>query len=381
MSTKNKKIRILYIYPSLGIGGAEELRFLALKNLKQKDNYEFTVLCIEKIGEIGEEIKGLGINIFCLNKSAHPLNITVILSLLRYFYKNRFDIVQTSLFNANFHGRIAAILARIPVIISEEHSEHYQYRSLKFLPYIWADRILSIFTDKIICCSDNLMRSISMLEHIPENRLFLLLNACNTERLELKKNPLGIRKELGLSENDLIIGNVAHLSYRKGQDMLIKAFGIISRTFPSAKLIFIGNADRKFKQELDKIIQDTDVAAKVIFLGPRRDIADYLRIFDIFALFSRFEGMPLSMLEAMYMQVPVVVNNIGGISEVVEHDKNGILVEDSDIESFAKAITELIKDRQKRMELGKEARKTVVEKFSPINYIERLESLYAGFHR
>jgi len=381
MKAENNKIKILYIYPSLTIGGAEELRFLALKNLKNKTNYEFTICCIEKIGEIGEEIKKLGVNMFCLNKLSHPLNITVIFSLLKYLLRNRFDIVQTSLFNANFHGRIAAILARVPVIISEEHSEHYQYRSLKFLPYIWSDRILSIFTRKIICCSDNLMKSISILEHIPENKLFLLLNSCNTERLIAKRDPVEVRKELGLSEDDLVIGNIAYLSYRKGQDMLIKAFSIINSACASSKLIFIGDEDKKFKEELNKMIQKAGVGAKIIFLGPKRDIADYLGIFDIFALFSRFEGMPLSMLEAMYMQLPVVANDIGGISEVIEHNKNGILVKDPSVESFAKAVIELIKDKKKRMELGKEAKRIITEKFSPVNYTERLESLYAGFYR
>ncbi|MBL7196568.1 MAG: glycosyltransferase [Candidatus Omnitrophica bacterium] len=377
MQRSNNKIRVLYVYPSLDVGGAEELRLLVLKKLHNKEKYDFKVCCIENVGKIGEKIKDLGIEVFCLNKSSRPINVAATISLTSYISKNRFDIVQTSLFNANFHGRIAAILAGVPIIISEEHSEHYQYRSLKFWPYILSDKILSIFTDKIICCSRNLMNSISHLERIPMNKLFPLLNTFNVEKLKISINPQELRKELGLSDTDIILVNIATLSYRKGQDLLIKAFKEISDRVASVKLIMIGNEACEFKQILTVMLKDLGLDGKVIFLSARNNVADYLNISNIFILSSRFEGIPLAMLEAMYMQVPVVAAEVGGISEVITHDKNGILVEPGNIEGLSGAIEELLANKEKQAQIAQEAKKVILERFNNERYLNQLEGLYA----
>ncbi len=376
-----KKIKILYIYPSLSIGGAEELHFLVLKNLLEKGIYDLKVCCIEKMGEIAQRVKNLGIEIFCLNKPSRPSNISASLALIKYLKKNKFDIVQTSLFNANFHGRIAAILAKVPIILSEEHSEHYQYNSIKFLPYIWSDKILSVFTERIICCSKNLMHSLAKLENIPLSKFFLLLNAFNAEKLEVKTDAAQVRKTLGLSDEDLVITNIAALSYRKGQDLLIKAFKMVNERFPHSRLIFIGREVPCFRAGLDKLVGHLGIGDKIIFLGQKMDVADYLNITDIFVLSSRFEGIPLVLLEAMYMQVPVIAIDVGGIGEVVTHDKDGILVKQNNPESVSLAITELLNNREKRNYLGQSGKKTVIERFGAERYINQLEGLYSQLYR
>ena len=379
MQDKNSKIKILYIYPSLGVGGAEELRLLALQRLQQRDTYEIKVCCIEKLGEIGEKIRDLGIEVFCLNKKAKPNNLSATLSLLKYLLRNKFDIVQTSLFHANFHGRIAAALARVPIIISEEHSEHYQYRSLKFLPYIWSDKILSIFTKKIICCSQNLMDSIAKLEGLPEKKLYLLLNTFNADKLKVTKSPGELKAELGLFDNELVIGNVASLSYRKGQDLLIKAFKIINDRLPCTRLVFVGDEVCEFKQGLLRLVSEFGLEGKVLFLGQRPNVADYLNIMDVFVLSSRFEGIPLVLLEAMYMQIPVVAARVGGVPEAIRDGKNGILTEPGNIASIANAVIKFLNDKEKRLKLSGEARRTVLEDFNAERHINRLENLYSEF--
>lgn len=381
MFAPNKKIKVLYIYPSLRIGGAEELRFLALKNMKNRECYDIKICCIEEIGEIGEKIRGLGIEVFCLNKSSKPYNLEATFSLIRYLLKNKFDIVHTSLFNSNFHGRISAFLTGVPIVISEEHSEHYQYRSLKFLPYIWSDRILSIFTDKIICCSRNLMNSIAKLEKIPSDKLFLLLNTFNAEKLKIKLEKGYVKKEVGVSNGDLIIGNVASLSPRKGQDILIKAFKLVKAKIPDAKLILIGGADIKFKEKLVRLVKKLGLDNEVLFLGKKENIADYLNIIDIIVLSSLFEGIPLVLLESMHMQVPVIATDTGGISEVIVNNQNGVLVKVNDVESLAAETVRLLKNKEERLRLANEAARTVAERFNSDRYVNKLDELYTELYR
>lgn len=381
MYPQNKKIKILYIHPNLAIGGAEELRLLTLKVLLQRNNYDIKVCCIERVGEIGEKIKDLGIEVFCLNKPCNPYNISTIFYLWQYILANRFDIVQTSLFNANFHGRIAAIMARVPIIFSEEHSEHYHYQSLKFIPYIWLDKILSKFTDRILCCSKNLMDYIAKLENIPPKKLVPLINTFNKDKLKVTRDSSEVRKELGLSPDNLIIGNVASLSHRKGQDILIKAFRAVRDRFPAAKLIFIGSEVKELKQRLMSLVDAMKLQNSVFFLGKKNSIADYFNIMDIFILSSRFEGIPLALLEAMYMRLPVVSTNVGGVSEVIINNNNGILVDPGDSESLSKAVIELLSNPEKRKGIAGEAFKTVSEKFNNDRYIKQLEALYSEVYK
>ncbi len=373
----NHKIKVLFIHPSLLTGGAEELRFLVLRKLKANPNYDLRVCCIEEIGEVGRKIEALGIDVFCLKRSSKPFNLFTTFSLFMYLKKNKFDIVQTSLFNANFHGRIAAFFAGVAIKISEEHSEHYQYRSFKFAPYVLADKGLSYITDRIVPCSHNLMKYIIKLEHIPDRKFFPLINTFDAQKLQVQKDLSQMRKELGLSEKDQVIGNVASLSLRKGQDKLIKAFKLIRNSCPTAKLLFIGNELKEFKEELLVLTKSLGLNGSVLFLGRKENIADYINLMDVFVLSSNFEGIPLALLEAMYMRKAVVASNIGGIPEVITHGKNGFLVDSSRPESMAQTVIQLLGNRQMAQRLGEEAFETVNGEFNTDAYVNKLESLYS----
>src|SRR3989304_3476580 len=231
----NHKPKILFVHPSLDYGGAEDQRLTILRHIN-REKYDISICSFEGVGDIGKQIEKIGFKVHCLNKPSNPYHILTTFSLFRYLLKNRYDIVQTSLFNANFHGRIAAKLAGIPHIISEEHSEHYQYNTAKFLPYIWADKILSLFTDRIICCSKNVMDSISELEGLQRDKLQAILSVVNFSKLKISTNREEMRHHMGLSNSDIVVGNIATISPRKGHDILIKAFKLIRETLPNAKL-------------------------------------------------------------------------------------------------------------------------------------------------
>ncbi|MFA5089626.1 MAG: glycosyltransferase [Candidatus Omnitrophota bacterium] len=376
MNTCSKK-RILYIHSNLEGGGAEELRFITLKSMVQRNQYDVSVCCIEKIGRIGETLKRMGVNVSCLNQTAAPYNIFATIALFFLLLNNRFDIVQTSLFNANFHGRIAAVLTGVPIVISEEHGEHYQYNSLKFLPYIWSDKILSKFTDKIICCSKNLTDYICKHRKIPMYKFFLLTNTFNKDKLDAVRDPVEVRKELGVPADSLIISNIGSLYYSKGQDILIEAFKNIDRVFPHARLILIGDGVEEFKMKLIQLVKNLGISEKVLFLGKRDNIADYLNITDMFVFSSRSEGIPLALLEAMYMGVPVVATDVGGISEIITQNKNGTLVKPGNTELLSRAVIELLEDGGRRADFIQAARKTVLERFNSGRYLSQLENLYS----
>lgn len=367
--------KILYIHPTLETGGAEEIRFLTLK-YATRDKQNIKVLCIQKKGAVAEKIENLGYEVICLDKSSKPYDLLATFKLFMYLIKNKFDIVQTSLFEANFHGRIAAKLAGVPVIISEEHSEHYQYNSFKFKAHIYLDKFLSMFTDKIICCSEKMMYSISKKENISMNKLIPIVNAIDFKKFENVKNRTFVRKSINLDNSNILIGNIASLSPRKGQDCLIRAFSKIHRIFPSSKLVIVGREHIKTKDKLCDIVCELRLADDVIFLGERQDIPDLLNAMDIFVLSSVHEGLPLSIVEAMYMGVPVISTDTGGVSEIISNGVNGILVSPGDPDSLSDAIADLLNNSEKSRLLAKSAKDIVSSKFDPNIYINKLNSLY-----
>jgi glycosyltransferase involved in cell wall biosynthesis len=207
--------------------------------------------------------------------------------------------------------------------------------------------------------------------------LFTLINTFNIDKLKITKDTLELKRELGLGKDNLIIGNIASLCPRKGQDILIKAFKIINHKFPSTRLIFIGSEIPEFKEKLLNLMRSLALSEKVFFLGKKDNIANYLNIMDVLAFSSLFEGIPLAMLEAMYMQVPVVSTNVGGVSEVIRDNETGILVPAQDPGVLSDSIIDLLSNTDKRINLVRAAREEVMNRFRPQRYIEDLESLYS----
>lgn len=375
MMRESDKIRILFLHSHLDIGGAEKLRSLTVKYL-DKTKYNIRICCIERKGRIGEQIERMGFRVDCFNKSSKPYNFFTTLSLYLYLKKNKFDIVQTSLFNTNFHGRLAAFFARVSVVISEEHSEHYFYVSLKQSPYILMDKALSLITDCIICCSKKILYSIREKEKISLKKLFLLRNCIDPAELVSRRTKEDVLMELGLTDSDIIIGNVASISLKKGHKYLLMAFSKVLDAYPDARLFIVGGGVEGLKKELIKMAEDMNILKQVYFLGEREDIADLLKVFNIFVLSSIKEGLPIALLEAMYLEIPAVATNVGGISEIVDDGKTGILVPPMDVDRLSKSIIDLIADKKKRYRIASKAKEEFKDYFSPQRYVKEIEVLH-----
>lgn len=375
---QDRKYKVLYIHPKLAFGGAEVQRLALLKKWNL-DDYKVSVLCIEKIGEIGEQIMKLDIPVYCLDQASKPYNIKATFYLFLFLLRNRFDIVQTCLFNANFHGRIAAFLAGVKLIFSEEHSEHYQYTSLKFIPFIWADRLLAHITRRIICCCDTLKKDIAVLERISVSKLITILSSIDFGELRVNIPPHDLRRNLNLADSDFVIGNISSMSPRKGQDYLLRAFSLVKDKIPAACLVFVGQEEPHMKRKLKDLARKLKIEDKVYFLGLQKESASYYGIMDLFVLPSICEGIPLVILEAMYMGVPVISTNVGGVTEIIRDGETGMLVPAKNAEALGASILELYKDKEKRLRLAMSAGDNSLHRFKPERYLFELEKLYSEF--
>jgi glycosyltransferase involved in cell wall biosynthesis len=181
------------------------------------------------------------------------------------------------------------------------------------------------------------------------------------------------KKRIGLADGP-VIGNIARLSSVKGQNYLIEAMKDVVARFPSAQLLFVG--DGKIKQDLIKQSQNLGLAKNIFFIPSVEKTSSVLAAMDIFVMSSLAEGLGLSIMEAQAMGLAVIATFVGGIPELIDDNKTGILIPPQDSTILAGAIISLLENKSRARQIGENAKKSVREKFSLDKMVDETEALY-----
>lgn len=378
-----KKLKVLQLITRLDKGGSAENTFLTATGL-DKNNYQVTLMSgpVEDAGqdrkkEIGESgirhifIPELVRNISLIN------DFIAFLKIYRVLRKEKFDIVHIHTSKAGLLGRLAAKLARTPIIIHTPHGHVFfgYFGSFKTKMFILLEKLASCLTDKIVALTngekeDYLAYKVARKEKLAVISSGVDLNRYKEPSSEEKKN---FKKELGVLENSLVVGTVGRLVPVKGPESLIEASKIIVSKYPDTYFLFVG--DGPLRQSLEMKAIQIGVKKNIIFLGWRDDVSKIISIFDIFVLPSLNEGMGRVLVEAMALQKPIVASRVGGIPDLVSHGKNGFLVPPKNPMKLAKYIMILLEDQGKRETMGLAGQETI-SNFSKEKMIEDTEKLY-----
>ncbi|HWW83232.1 MAG TPA: glycosyltransferase, partial [Vicinamibacterales bacterium] len=181
------------------------------------------------------------------------------------------------------------------------------------------------------------------------------------------------RSSLGLPSDAPVAGVIARLTAQKGHAHLFNALGQTPE-LASTHLVVIGDGD--LRDRLQQRVDSLGLASRVHFVGARRDLGTLLRAMDVFVLPSLWEGLPLSLLLAMGAGVPVVASSVGGVPEVVEDQRTGLLVPPGDERTLAKALTRVITDPALGRQLADAARPTIAPRFGVDRYVASVAALY-----
>jgi glycosyltransferase involved in cell wall biosynthesis len=182
------------------------------------------------------------------------------------------------------------------------------------------------------------------------------------------------REGLDLPPTQPVVGTVANFTPKKDHAGLLEALGTVREVVPDVLWLMIGSGP--LEAELRRKATSLGLDANVRFLGSRDDVLDLLPALDLFVLGSRFEGLPISLLEAMASEVPVVVTTVGGIPEAVTDGVEGRLVPPVDPQVLAVAVTDLLHDPARRATMGTAAATRVRADFSIARAVHRTEELY-----
>ena len=176
-----------------------------------------------------------------------------------------------------------------------------------------------------------------------------------------------------------VIGTIARLSEEKGLSHLITALHILSRQHAAVKAVVIGEGPQR--QFLETMANDAGLAGKILFAGYRDYAYNYLPYFRVFVLPSLTEGLPITILEAMQAEVPIIASRVGGIPSVLENGKTGILVEPGNPNALANAIDQVLSDQRGSIQMGKHARDAALTKYSSRRMAEEYQRVYNAILR
>jgi len=363
--------KVLYVHASLDGGGAQSMRYTLLKHM-HGNSFAPTICCLGAKGRYGDRLEKLGYKVISLNRPSRIFDLVTTLRLYRIMKSDNFDIVHSSLFVANYHAALAAFFAGKPVCITEEHGEHSFHVKKRYIPHRLIGKLSSRLSKAVLCCSDSVSKGVAKTYRVPCGKIFVLRNMVTDKMNELSSSKKEVRSMLGVPLDALLIGSVGLLSWAKNHKLLIDCFSRINDK--NSYLVIVGDGPERLR--LEAHIAKLGLSSKVKLTGWREDIADILSALDIFVLSSRTEGLPMALLEAMSLGKPCIVTRVGGLCEVLDNGVTGRLVHPDDAKELIDAMNGLLENPRAAEEMGKNARKKILDEFMPGNYIWRLELIY-----
>ena len=298
------------------------------------------------------------------------------MALFWLLWKERPFVVHTHSSKAGILGRLAAALARIPIVIHTPHGHVFygHFNPLFSKIFLWIEKLFALYTDRIIALTQGEKEDYLNFSICESHKLLTVHSGVDVHRyMRHKIDVIEEKLALGLQPNGIVIGFVGWLFPIKGPMYLLNAMSKVWVEHPEVSLVFVGKGD--LDVDLRSRVLDLRADDRVKFLGWRDDIETIMQVFDLLALPSLNEGMGRVVVEAMAAGKPVVASNVGGIPDLVVHGQTGFLVPPADEDALAGAIAHLLNDPEQRKKMGVMGR-LHSHRFSLAAMIEKLDAIY-----
>jgi len=387
-------MRICHVITKPELGGAQ-LSTLNLISSLPKDKYQVSIVT-SSAGLLKQKFKSLeNVTAYFSPFLIRPANpIVDILALIHIFFIYRcrgFRIIHTHSSKAGIIGRWAAFLynktqcwlkvkgERCEVV----HTVHgwpfndYQWILVKRF-YIFLERITAPFTTKIICVSKKDIETGLKYRIAPKEKFVLIKYGIPLYQFKNSNcNKADKKKELGINNNDPVIGMISCLKPQKSPLDYVKACADVYNKLPSINFLLIGDGvlKKRCKSELSK----SSLNGRFIFTGWRRDVSDILDVIDIVVLTSKWEGLPIAIIEALSKGKPVVATDAGGCRELIEDGVTGYITRPGQYKDTADRLSSILKDKDSLLKMSREAAKSIDESFDIKAMARNIDNLYRSF--
>ncbi|MEK6791916.1 MAG: glycosyltransferase family 4 protein [Deltaproteobacteria bacterium] len=376
-------MKIAYIATPVDFGGAEKVSLNFFRNVDRK-RFDISAILLVRPWEpdnaFVEEIKKARFEIHKVPVAARPssegsdfLRVPRCFKLIHSILKRgSFDLVHTHGYFADIVGIPTAKKLSLPVI-STCHGFIQQGGKLKL--YNRLDLLALKLAHRIIAVSEALKLELTQCG-IKERRIVVIPNAvlAGPQATPSKEERTLKRRSIACNDDAFLIGYAGRLSPEKGVSYLIEAASMTISNGANLRLVIIGDGPEK--GGLMKLAASKGIEDRVTFTGFQSDVESWLCCMDAFVLPSLTEGTPMALLEAMASGLPCVASAVGGVPQVIENWKNGVLVPPGKPEEIAGALMKIYKDTSLRKSLSVEAVSTINAKYNIKDWTERIEAEY-----
>lgn len=292
------------------------------------------------------------------------MDFSAVRRLKNYIRDNNIRILHTHNYKSDTLGVLAAKWAGIPIVATAHGFTGIDQKVNLYEK--WDRWLLRRLFDRVIVVSDK------VLPNVAKEKKYVIANG-----LDLAKFARGgtgraaARHRFGFADDELVIATAGRLSREKNQALFIEAAADLTKQFPGVKFLIVGNGPEE--KNLRRQVNEMGLGENVIFAGLVTDMPAVYQAIDIFALTSLTEGVPLTILEAMAAEVPVVATKVGGIPELIRDGQTGLLAAPEDRDDLVAKFSRLIKDAPLRLQLSRSALNFVKAHYSK----ERMARDYA----
>lgn len=366
-----EKIRVLHLVLSLNVGGAERVVSSLVTDQKGED-IEQSVCCLDQIGSLGLELINEGYDAICLKRKP-GVDLKLVWRIWKYCYKKNIDIIHTHGESPWFYGALACQLvplAKISCITTihgyggGDRKELKQYRLWKFLTRL---------SKKVVCVSRIFQTELESAGLITK-KLTTIVNCLDPAQFKGFENTI-LRTEYGIDKDEFVVGIVARLSSIKNHILLLAAVEKLTRqNSKKIRLVIVGDGPER--SVLESEVEKLRIKNLVVFCGEQQTIYKFYKLFDVFVLPSFSEGISMTLLEAMASGVPVIASAVGGNTEIIVHNENGLLFPSNNLDSLVRCINRVMKEENLVKKLVEEANRTIHKKFSLDAMLSAYSSLY-----
>jgi len=304
--------------------------------------------------------------------------IRFILQLALWLRKEHCDVIHTHFNPAAILALTAAKLVRVPLTFCTLHSglPPQEIGSLKLRNKL-SVKIRQVLSNKVLAVSATVRKQYE--QHLGLSKDKSMVHYIGVPDVISRHNREQMRHEFKLDNDELVVLCVAFHDSVKGVDVLLYAFKILLKKFSNLRLVQVGGSlNINDTIRLKQLAESIGVENKIIWTGQRNDVIDIMQCADVYCQPSRSEGLPFTILEAMYSGLAVVATRVGGIPEVVSNNETGLLVEPESPESLAEALGELLGNKEKRLAMGQSGKKIVEQEFLIEKQTGFLVDMYEG---
>ena len=373
-----RKSKIIVVVTRMDLGGVPEHIVLLLKRLS--DRYDCTLTCREILDEHRTRLEPAGVKIILIDLARTPSPLRDLRALVRLaimIRRGKFDIVHSHMSKGAMIGGLAGRLAGAPLVLNTAHNLGWLALTnplARRLFWIYDKLLFALTLDRLVMVSQTREEQIVRAGLIGPDRVETIMNGIDADDLRSKASTGVDRKDLNVPDNALLIVTVARYVWFKAIDRLIEAVSLLGDAARNCRFVVIGDGEQG--PALQRMIAQRGLEDRVTLLGPRLDVPRILALADLFVLPSVSEGMPIAIMEAMALGLPVVATAVGGVPELVVDGETGLLVPPRDPAALADAIRRVIDDEGDRKRLGEAGRARVRTFFTDAVMAQRTDDLY-----